>query len=107
MISVAIIDIIGLTYDGNTLNKRGLGGSESAVILLAKELSKNYPRGEKQLLGPFHTFGCQDTMTWFKKNGVSLKIENDGRVFPTSDNSQTIIDCFLNLIKFTALVRYF
>ena len=66
-------------------------------IFDAKELSKNYPRGEKQLLGPFHTFGCQDTMTWFKKNGVSLKIENDGRVFPTSDNSQTIIDCFLNL----------
>jgi glycosyltransferase involved in cell wall biosynthesis len=40
MISIAIIDIIGLTYDGDTLNKRGLGGSESAVILLAKELSK-------------------------------------------------------------------
>ena len=40
MISIAIIDIIGLTYDGDTLNKRGLGGSESAVILLAKELAK-------------------------------------------------------------------
>jgi len=59
-----------------------------------KALVKNYPRGEKQLLGPFHSFGCEDTMNWFKKRGVNLKIEADGRVFPVSDNSQTIIDCF-------------
>lgn len=64
-----------------------------------KELSKNYPRGEKQLLGPFHTFGCQDTMDWFKKRGVAIKIEKDGRAFPISNQSQTIIDCFFYLIE--------
>ncbi|MBW1297490.1 NAD(P)/FAD-dependent oxidoreductase [Aquimarina litoralis] len=59
-------------------------------------LSKNYPRGEKELLGPFHTFMTGDTMEWFDKHGVSLKIEDDGRIFPTSDSSETIIDCFLS-----------
>ena len=61
-----------------------------------KELSLNYPRGEKELLGPFHTFMTGDTMTWFEDRGVTLKIEEDGRIFPTTDSSKTIIDCFLN-----------
>lgn len=60
-----------------------------------KELSENYPRGEKELLGPFHTFMTGDTIAWFEDRGVALKIEEDGRMFPTSDSSQTIIDCFL------------
>jgi len=59
------------------------------------ELAKNYPRGDKELRGPFHTFASGDTMAFFEERGVSLKIENDGRIFPTSDSSQTIIDCFL------------
>ena len=59
-------------------------------------LSKNYPRGEKELLGPFHTFMTGDIMEWFDNRGVSLKIEDDGRVFPVSDSSQTIIDCFMS-----------
>jgi len=62
---------------------------------LPKELSQNYPRGEKELLGPFHSFMTGDTFEWFEKRGVTLKIEEDGRVFPISDSSQTIIDCFL------------
>ncbi|MDN3724472.1 NAD(P)/FAD-dependent oxidoreductase [Aequorivita sp. SDUM287046] len=62
---------------------------------LPKELTQNYPRGEKELLGPFHTFMTGDTIEWFEKRGVSLKIEEDGRMFPVSDSSQTIIDCFL------------
>lgn len=62
---------------------------------LPKELTQNYPRGEKELLGPFHTFMTGDTMDWFEKRGVELKIEEDGRMFPVSDSSQTIIDCFL------------
>src|SRR5690606_2102616 len=60
-----------------------------------KELSQNYPRGEKELLGPFHSFMTGDTIEWFEKRGVELKIEEDGRMFPVSDSSQTIIDCFL------------
>lgn len=63
------------------------------------ELIKNYPRGEKELLGPFHQFMTGDTMEWFEKRGVQLKIEEDGRIFPVSDSSQTIIDCFLKEVK--------
>lgn len=62
---------------------------------LPKELTQNYPRGEKELLGPFHTFMTGDTIEWFEKRGVELKIEADGRMFPVSNSSQTIIDCFL------------
>lgn len=57
------------------------------------ELIKYYPRGSKELLGPFHRFACGDTLDWFEKRGVPLKVEEDGRMFPTTDDSQTIIDC--------------
>jgi predicted Rossmann fold flavoprotein len=63
------------------------------------ELVQNYPRGEKELLGPFHQFMTGDTIEWFEKRGVELKIEEDGRMFPVSDSSQTIIDCFLKEAK--------
>ena len=63
------------------------------------ELVLNYPRGEKELLGPFHQFMTGDTVEWFEKRGVELKIETDGRMFPTSNSSQTVIDCFLNEAK--------
>ena len=62
-----------------------------------KELSQNYPRGEKELLGPFHKFMTGDTIEWFEKRGVELKIEEDGRMFPVSNSSQSIIDCFVSL----------
>lgn len=60
------------------------------------ELVKNYPRGEKELLGPFHTYCSGDTVAFFEKRGISLKTEEDGRMFPISNSSSTIIDCFLN-----------
>ena len=60
------------------------------------ELVHNYPRGEKELLGPFHQFMTGDTIAWFEERGVALKIEDDGRIFPASNSSQTIVDCFLN-----------
>ena len=63
---------------------------------IPSELVQNYPRGEKELLGPFHSFMTGDTMSWFEERGVELKIEEDGRMFPVSNSSQTIIDCFLN-----------
>ena len=63
---------------------------------LPKELAKNYPRGEKELLGPFHNYMTGDVISFFEKRGVSLKVEEDGRIFPQSNSSQTIIDCFLN-----------
>ncbi|KJD31592.1 flavoprotein [Tamlana nanhaiensis] len=66
---------------------------------IPQELVTNYPRGEKELLGPFHQFMTGDTMAWFEERGVALKIEDDGRMFPASNSSQTIIDCFLNEAK--------
>jgi len=62
---------------------------------LPKELTSNYPRGEKELLGPFHTHAPMDVMAFFEERGVPLKIEEDGRVFPKSDSSQSIIDCLV------------
>ena len=63
---------------------------------IPQELVQNYPRGEKELLGPFHQFMTGDTIGWFEKRGVELKIEEDGRIFPVTNSSQTIINCFLN-----------
>ncbi len=59
------------------------------------ELIRNYPRGEKELLGPFHTYCTGDTVAFFEERGIPLKTEADGRMFPVSNTSQTIIDCFL------------
>lgn len=94
------------------LNKVKISGGGRCNVthaeFLPKELSQNYPRGEKELLGPFHTFMTGDTMAWFQNRGVALKIEEDGRVFPVSDNSQTIIDCFLKetqQLKIDVLLR--
>ncbi len=56
-------------------------------------LSKNYPRGEKELIGPFHRFQPKDTVEWFASRGVELKVEKDGRMFPVTNSSETIIDC--------------
>ncbi|MCF6214408.1 MAG: NAD(P)/FAD-dependent oxidoreductase [Flavobacteriaceae bacterium] len=61
-----------------------------------KELVAFYPRGQKELLGPFHQFMTGDTMQWFDEHGVPLKIEADNRVFPKSNNAQSIINCFLS-----------
>ncbi|WP_179021914.1 NAD(P)/FAD-dependent oxidoreductase [Winogradskyella forsetii] len=66
---------------------------------IPSELVQNYPRGEKELLGPFHSFMTGDTIAWFEERGVELKIEEDGRMFPVSNSSQTIIDCFLDEAK--------
>ncbi|MRI01826.1 aminoacetone oxidase family FAD-binding enzyme [Kriegella sp. EG-1] len=60
------------------------------------ELVKNYPRGEKELLGPFHKHCSGDVISFFEEKGIVLKIEDDGRMFPSSNTSQTIIDCFLS-----------
>ncbi len=58
-----------------------------------RELVKNYPRGSRELIGPFSRFGPEDTVQWFSSRGVLLKTESDGRMFPVTDSSQTIIDC--------------
>ena len=81
------------------LNKVRISGGGRCNVTHAcfepNELVKFYPRGEKELRGPFHQFCSGDTIEWFEKHGVELKIEADGRMFPVSNSSQTIIDCFL------------
>lgn len=61
-----------------------------------KELIKHYPRGNKKLKKAFEQFGTLDTVNWFESRGVTLKAEPDGRMFPTTDDSQTIINCLLD-----------
>ena len=59
------------------------------------EMIKKYPRGASFLKKAFHHFFTTDTIAWFKDRGVELKTESDGRMFPISNNSQTIVDCLL------------
>jgi len=60
-----------------------------------RDFSTRYPRGERALIGPFQQFSAADTIAWFGARGVTLKTEADGRIFPVTDSSQTIIDCLL------------
>ncbi len=64
-----------------------------------RELVKNYPRGMKNLIGPFHRWQAADTVEWFAKNGVELKTEEDGRMFPVTDDSRTVIDCLTRVAR--------
>src|SRR5437867_5503603 len=61
----------------------------------AREMATRFPRGEQALIGPFRRFQARDTVAWFEARGVRLKTESDGRMFPVTDSSQTIIDCLL------------
>jgi predicted Rossmann fold flavoprotein len=60
-----------------------------------RELAERFPRGGKALIGAFERFQPRDTIAWFEARGVRLKVEADGRVFPTSDDSRTIMDCLI------------
>ncbi|MBP9689287.1 MAG: NAD(P)/FAD-dependent oxidoreductase [Bacteroidia bacterium] len=62
-------------------------------------LTPNYPRGERPLKSAFARFSTKDTVEWFLKRGIKLKTESDGRMFPTTDNSETIANCLLNEAK--------
>lgn len=58
-----------------------------------RELVKRFPRGGRELLGAFHRWAPRDTIAWFAERGVELKTETDGRMFPVTDDSATIVDC--------------
>ena len=97
------LDITILEKGKEVLQKVKISGGGRCNVTHAcfepKELVQFYPRGEKELLGPFHQFMTGDTFEWFENNGITLKIEKDNRVFPESNSSQTIVDCFLNKTK--------
>ncbi|ALU75690.1 flavoprotein [Tenacibaculum dicentrarchi] len=96
------LDITILEKGKEVLQKVKISGGGRCNVTHAcfepKELVKFYPRGEKELLGPFHQFMTGDTFQWFDDRGVPLKIEDDNRVFPEENTSQAIIDCFQNSI---------
>jgi predicted Rossmann fold flavoprotein len=82
---------------GETLGKVRISGGGRCNVTHAcfspQELVGFYPRGGQELLGPFHRFMTGDTLEWFADRGVELKIESDNRIFPVTNQSQTIIDC--------------
>ncbi len=91
------VEVKILEQSSNVLGKVKVSGGGRCNVthacFIPKDLVKFYPRGNKELLGPFHTFMTGDTMEWYETRGVSLKVEDDNRIFPDTDSSQTIIDC--------------
>jgi predicted Rossmann fold flavoprotein len=71
-----------------------------------RTFTTRYPRGERELISPFHRFSAEDTIAWFEARSVRLKREEDGRIFPVTDSSETVIDCLINEAK-NAGVRLF
>ena len=90
-------EIIILERGKDVLQKVKVSGGGRCNVthacFMPQELVKNYPRGEKALLSPFMRFSAAETIEWFEQRGVELKTEDDGRMFPMSNKSQTIIDC--------------
>ncbi|MGS2740296.1 NAD(P)/FAD-dependent oxidoreductase [Sinomicrobium sp. M5D2P17] len=91
--------IIILEKSGEVLAKVKISGGGRCNVTHAefapRELATHYPRGQKELLGPFHAFCSGDTVAFFENRGVTLKTEEDGRMFPETDSSQTIVDCLV------------
>lgn len=92
-------EVIVLEKTAHFLSKVRISGGGRCNVTHAcfdvRELTARYPRGERALIAPFHRFQASDTVAWFESRGVKLKTEGDGRMFPTTDLSQTIIDCLL------------
>jgi predicted Rossmann fold flavoprotein len=89
--------IVILEQSGDVLNKVRISGGGRCNVTHAcfdpKQLVSYYPRGARELLGPFHIFSPTETIRWFESKGVKLKKEQDGRMFPVSDDSATIVHC--------------
>lgn len=95
--------VVLLERSGRFLSKVKISGGGRCNVTHAcfdpRRLATHYPRGERELRGAFYHWQPRDTMEWFAKRGVSLKTESDGRVFPVSDSSQTIIECLLHAAR--------
>lgn len=89
--------VIILEQSSDVLHKVRISGGGRCNVTHAcfdpRTLTGFYPRGHKELLGPFHVFGPSDTVQWFEARGVKLKTEQDGRMFPVSDDSSSIVNC--------------
>jgi hypothetical protein len=93
-------DVTVLEKTARFLDKVRISGGGRCNVTHAcfepREFSARYPRGGQALLSPFQKFSARDTVAWFESHGVKLKTESDGRMFPTTDASQTIVDCLFN-----------
>jgi predicted Rossmann fold flavoprotein len=93
------LHVILLEKGGKLLSKVKVSGGGRCNVTHAlfdiSELSKRYPRGQHFVKKTFHRFSPTDTINWFAERGVQLKTEEDGRMFPVTDSSQTIIDCLM------------
>ena len=89
------LEVIILEKGKNVLQKVKISGGGRCNVTHAcftpNELIDYYPRGKKELLGPFHRFMTGDTMEWFENRGVELKIESDNRVFPKSNSLKPLL----------------
>ena len=89
--------VLMLEASGKLLSKVRISGGGRCNVThhcyQPQQLVSHYPRGERELLGPFHRFGPEDMVAWLADRGVTCKVEADGRMFPDTDNSATIVDC--------------
>ena len=99
-IDTKLYDITILEQNSDVLQKVKISGGGRCNVSHAcfdpRELVQFYPRGHKELLSVFTKFQPGDTMNWYEEHGVALKIEDDNRIFPESNSSQSIIDCLVN-----------
>lgn len=97
------VDVLLLEKTSKLLSKVAVSGGGRCNVTHAcfenKTLATCYPRGEKPLKSAFSRFSTTDTIEWFQSRGVPLKTESDGRMFPKTDDSQTIIDCLMKEAK--------
>ena len=95
-----LLEVIIIEKTGKLLSKVKVSGGGRCNVTHScfsiGEMVKKYPRGEQFLKKAFHHFFTTDTIQWFLDRGIETKTEKDGRMFPVSNSSQTIIDCFLN-----------
>lgn len=95
----AALEVILLEKTSKLLSKVKISGGGRCNVTHAcfdiQEMSKRYPRGNNFVKKSFHQFFTTDTIQWFEERGAKLKAEEDGRMFPITDSSQTIIDCLL------------
>ena len=102
-IDTKLYDVTILEQNSDVLQKVKISGGGRCNVSHAcfdpRELVQFYPRGNKELLSVFTKFQPGDTMNWYEEHGVTLKIEDDNRIFPESNSSQSIIDCLVNECK--------
>jgi predicted Rossmann fold flavoprotein len=93
------LEVMVLEKTGKLLSKVRVSGGGRCNVTHASfsiaEMVKGYPRGGEFLKKAFHHFFTKDTISWFSERGVELKTEPDGRMFPVTDSSQTIVDCLM------------